>query len=130
MGIITRYQIGPFALAQALREVEWTLPGGRCIEEGRQGHVSAGGIGWDGAGWVLCQGSGEEVGEKGRALIRAEEYTVILLYFFCFFLSFRLSYVSLISYSLFFFLLYFQGVGRGRRPMVWGGIWESCRGVG
>ena len=110
--------------------MEWTLPGGRSIEEGQQGPVSAGGFGWDGAGWVLCRGSGEEIHEKRRALIRAEEYTVILLYFFCFFLSFRLSYVSLISYSPLFFLLYFQGVGRGRRLMVWGGLWESCRGVG
>ena len=62
--------------------------------------------------------------------MRAGEYTVILLYLFVFFHSFRLSFVSLVSCSPLFFLLYFQGVGRGRRLMVWGGMWESCRGVG
>ena len=64
------------------------------------------------------------------ALMRAEEYTVILLYFFCLFHSFRRSYVSLVSYSPSFFLLYFLGVGRGRRLMVWGGMWGAAGVLG
>ena len=84
-----------------------------------------------GPSWMgSSQGSGEEVREEWRALMGAGEYTVSLMYLFCLFYSFRLSYVSLISYSPLFFLLYFQGVGRGHRLMVWGGMWESCRGVG